>query len=154
MILFATVLGPDFSAEKLPVAAKFFQAVGDAEAEFVGPAKKVFGRPRPPLADPTITPCEKLKGSAAYPSGHATYAYLQAAVLVQMIPEKRDIIFGRAAQFAHNRVVCGVHYASDLEAGKISGITIGAMLHNSPAFKAEFEPAKAEVRKALGLPAR
>ncbi len=149
--LFANILGPNFTAAKLPVATEFFASVGETEGEFVNPAKKIFGRPRPPLADASITPCEKLKASAAYPSGHATFAYLQAIVLVQMIPEKRDAIFARAAEFAHNRIVCGVHYASDVEAGKVSAFTIGAMLLREPAFQAEFAPAKAELRAVMGL---
>jgi acid phosphatase (class A) len=151
VFLFAKVLGPNFVAAKLAVATEFFASIGKTEGEFVNPAKKIFGRPRPPLADASITPCEKLKASAAYPSGHATFAYLQAIVLAQMIPEKREAIFARAAEFAHNRTVCGVHYASDLEAGKISAFTIGAMLLRDPAFQAEFMPAKAEVRAAVGL---
>jgi acid phosphatase (class A) len=154
VFLFANILGSNFTAGKLPIATEFFASVGETEGEFVNPAKKIFGRPRPPLADASITPCEKLKASAAYPSGHATFAYLQAVVLAQMIPEKRDAIFARAAEFAHNRIVCGVHYASDVEAGKISAFTIGAMLLRDPAFQAKFMPARAEVRVALGLPGR
>lgn len=154
VFLFANVLGSSFAAEKLPVATEFFASVGETEGEFVDPAKKIFGRPRPPLADASITPCEKLKASAAYPSGHATFAYLQAIVLAQMIPEKRDAIFARAAEFAHNRIVCGVHYASDVEAGKISAFTIGAMLLRDPAFQAKFMPAQTEVRMALGFSGR
>lgn len=151
IFLFATVLGPDFTPDKLPLTTKFFALVGETEGEFVNPAKKIFGRPRPPLADPTIATCEKLKASGAYPSGHATFAYLQAIVLVQMIPEKREAIFRRAAEFAQHRVVCGVHYPSDIEAGKISAFAIGAALLKSPAFQEEFAPAKAELRKVLGV---
>jgi acid phosphatase (class A) len=151
VFLFANILGPNFTAAKLPVATEFFASVGKTEGEFVNPAKKIFGRPRPPLTDASITPCEKLKASAGYPSGHATFAYLQAIVLAQMIPERRDAIFARAAEFAHNRIVCGVHYASDVDAGKISAFTIGAMLLREPAFQAQFAPAKAELRAVMGL---
>jgi acid phosphatase (class A) len=151
IFLFANIMGTNFVPAKLPIATEFFASVGETEGEFVNPAKKIFGRPRPPLADASVIPCEKLKASAAYPSGHATFAYLQAVVLARMIPEKRDAIFARAAEFAHNRIVCGVHYASDVEAGKISAFTIGAMLLRDPVFQAAFMPAKAEVRTAVGL---
>jgi len=152
--VFANVLGPNFSADKLPVAAPFLALVEKAESEFVNPAKKIFGRPRPPLLDTTITPCDKLPASGSYPSGHATTGYLMAVVLSQIVPEKRDAIFARAAEFAHNRVLCGVHYPSDIEAGKIRGTVIAAFLMDSPAFKTAFAPAKSEVRKVLGLPAQ
>jgi acid phosphatase (class A) len=154
VFLFGSVLGPNFNAGALPITAKFFQHVGTTETEFVTPAKIAFARPRPPLADGTIVPCEPLRPSASYPSGHSTYAYLDAIVLVQMIPEMREAIFARAAEFAHNRVVCGVHYPSDLEAGKISAFAIGAYLLANPAFRTELGPAKTEARKALGLGAR
>lgn len=150
--IYANVLGPNLAADKLPVAAIFFDEVRKSEGEFVDPAKKVFGRPRPPLIDPTIVPCQKLSASGAYPSGHATTGYLFAAVLAQMVPEKRTEIFNRAQEYAHNRVLCGVHYPSDLEAGKLSGTAIAALLQGSPAYKAEFGSAKAELRKVLGMP--
>ncbi len=152
VFLFTTVLGPDFVADKLPVATPFFLAAGKAEGEFVNPVKKLYNRPRPPVADPAIVPCEALTGSASYPSGHATFSYIEAVVLSEMIPEKRDALFARAAEFAQHRIICGMHYASDLDAGRISGAVIAAALLADPTFRAEFGPAKAEVRKVLGLP--
>ncbi len=128
VFLFADVMGPNFTPDRLPLATRLFAAVGDTEGEFVDPAKKIFGRPRPPLADPTIETCEALRPSGAYPSGHATFGYLQAIVLAQMAPEKRAAIFQRAAAFGQHRVVCGVHYPSDVEAGKLSAFAIGAAL--------------------------
>jgi acid phosphatase (class A) len=152
--VFASVLGANFTAGKLPAAAPFLEHVREAEKEFVDPAKKALGRPRPPLVDSTIATCETLRPSGAYPSGHATTGYLFAVVLAQIVPEKREQIFSRAAEYANNRVLCGVHYPSDVEAGKISGSLIGAMLLQNPAFKAELGPAKAEIRRVLGLPSQ
>jgi acid phosphatase (class A) len=154
VFLFADVMGPNFTPDRLPLAAKFFASVGDTEGEFVGPAHKNFGRPRPPLADPTIATCETLKPSGAYPSGHSTFGYLQAIVLAQMVPEKRAAIFQRAAEFGQHRVVCGVHYPSDVEAGKLSAFAISAALLKNAAFQERFAPAKAELRMALGLAAQ
>jgi acid phosphatase (class A) len=154
VFLVADVMGPNFTPDRLPLSARFFAAVGDTEGEFVGPAKKTFGRPRPPLADPTIATCEPLKPSGAYPSGHSTFGYLQAIVLAQMVPEKRAAIFQRAAAFGEHRVVCGVHYPSDVEAGKLSAFAISTALLKNGAFQAQFAPAKAELRKALGLAAQ
>jgi acid phosphatase (class A) len=151
VFLFASIFGPNFTAEKLPLATKFFALVGDTEGEFVGPAKTLFGRPRPPLADATIPTCEKLKASASYPSGHSTFAYLEAIVLVQIVPEKRAEIFQRAAEFAQHRVICGVHYPSDIEAGKFSAFAIGTTLLKNPNFQEQLTPVKAEIRKVLGL---
>jgi acid phosphatase (class A) len=155
VFFFADVLGPNFTADKLPITLTFLQSVQKAEGEFVNPAKKIFGRPRPPLVDPAIKSCEtSMSASPSYPSGHATFGWLEGIVLARMVPEKSAEIFARAAMFAHNRLVCGVHYPSDIEAGRISGTVIAAMLMDNPTFRAEFPPARDELRKALDLPPR
>lgn len=152
-VLGSSVLGPNFTAANLPTAAAFFAKVHHAEGEFVDPAKKIWGRPRPPVADPAIVPCTKLSMSGAYPSGHATTGYLLGIVLAQMVPEKSAAIFERAAQYGHSRIVCGMHYPTDIEAGRISAAVIASALMSNPGFKSEFGPARAEIRKVLGLPA-
>ena len=151
---FANFLGPNFTPDRLPLATTFFAAVGSTEGEFVDPAKKLIGRPRPPVIDPSIGTCEKLKPSAAYPSGHGTFGYLEAIVLAQMVPEKRDAIFARAAEYGQSRIRCGMHYPSDIEAGKISAYVIATALLRNATFQAQFAPAKAELRKAIGLTAQ
>jgi acid phosphatase (class A) len=152
-VLGASVLGPNFTAANLPTAAAFFAKVHHTEGEFVDPAKKTWNRLRPPLADPAIVPCTKLSMSGAYPSGHATSGYLWGIVLAQMVPEKSAAIFARAAEYGHSRIVCGMHYPTDIEAGRISAAVIAAALMSNPNFKSEFGPARAEIRKLLGLPA-
>jgi len=57
----------------------------------------------------------------------------------------------RAAEYAHNRVVGGIHYPSDIEVGKISGSVIAAVLLSRPDFKAEYEVARSELRSDLGM---
>jgi membrane-associated phospholipid phosphatase len=86
-----------------------------------------------------------------YPSGHATTGYLEALALVQMVPEKRDAILARADDYAHSRVVCGVHYPSDTAAGKLVAYSMMGIMMINPQFRKELEAAKAETRKALGL---
>jgi acid phosphatase (class A) len=71
--------------------------------------------------------------------------------LANMLPEKRAQIMARAWEFGHNRVVGGIHYPSDIEMGRISGMVIAQTISTHPDFKAEFEAAKAELRAALGL---
>jgi acid phosphatase (class A) len=153
VFLFQDAVGPNFAAANLPAATLFFRAVAQTEAEFVDSAKQTFGRRRPPLVDATITPCQT-SSSPAYPSGHATFGWLEAIVLSQMLPEKRDAIYRRAAEYGNHRVVCGVHFPSDVEAGKISAFDIAAALLQSPRFLRAFDTARSEVRKALALPVK
>jgi acid phosphatase (class A) len=78
--------------------------------------------------------------------------YLLAFTLVQMVPENQEQILQRADDFAHNRLVCGVHYASDVEASRnIAYVMFGYMLAN-PRFQKELAAARVETRQHLGLP--
>lgn len=147
---FANVFGPDFTAEKLPLAKAFFAKVAEDEGYIVDPAKDVWKRLRPHKADSRIKPGITISNSGSYPSGHAAFAYLTAIVLAEMVPEKRAEIFTRAADFAHNRMVGGLHYRTDIEAGRIAGTLIAAQELRDRQFKVDFVKARAEVRHALG----
>lgn len=144
-------LGPAFTADNLPVTAAFFDRVLADESPVIGPAKDAWGRPRPPLLDPSLKPCVKLTASNAYPSGHATVGYLSAIVLADMIPEKREAVFSAARRFAESRVICGVHYPSDIAASQTAAALISVQMRDSRTFQKEFADAKNEVRQRLGL---
>jgi acid phosphatase (class A) len=76
---------------------------------------------------------------------------LEALVLIMMVPENRDAILTRADDYAHSRVVCGVHYPTDVEASKsVAYAMIGIIMNNSQ-FKEELQAARAETRRTLGL---
>ncbi len=144
-------MGLKLDPAKVPMAAKFFERVAATEGATVDPAKKLWNRPRPPLADATIKPLIKLSSSGSYPSGHATLGMLLGITLSKMIPEKKDAFMARAVQYGQSRFVVGVHYESDLEASKMAGAAVGnAMLHNADFLK-EMEAAKAELRAAMGM---
>jgi acid phosphatase (class A) len=68
------------------------------------------------------------------------------------VPEKALAIFDRAGIIAHSRVVAGVHYPTDVEAGRISDLVIDNVFLHEPRFMVDFRRARAEVRHALGLP--
>lgn len=82
-------------------------------------AKNHFKRPRPFKAFPQIKPCVKKPGSYSYPSGHTSTARAMAHVLAMKYPERAALFFKRADEVARNRMLGGVHYPSDVAAGKI-----------------------------------
>jgi acid phosphatase (class A) len=144
-------MGVKLDPAKLPLTAKFFEGLGATEGAIVDPAKKVWARPRPPVADATIQPLIKLSKSGSYPSGHATLGMLFGITLSKMMPEKKAEFMARAIDYGHSRYVMGVHYSSDLDASKMAGAAIGnALLHNEAFLKA-MEPVKAELRAAMGM---
>ncbi|TGQ71395.1 MAG: phosphatase PAP2 family protein [Mesorhizobium sp.] len=148
---FADVMGPNFNKEKLPKFSAFFDRVVATEGAVVDPAKDVWKRPRPHQLSDLVKPVVKLSSSGSWPSGHATVGTMMGIILADMVPEKRAEIMARATQYAHNRVVGGIHYPSDIEMGKISGSVIAAVLLNRDDFKAEYEAARAELRSDLGM---
>ncbi len=66
--------------------------------------------------------------------------------------EKATVIFERGKQFGFERLIGGVHYPSDVEAGRITGSVLAAELLRNAAFQADLARAAVEVRTALGLP--
>jgi acid phosphatase (class A) len=148
---FADVMGPKFTKEALPKFSAFFERVAATEAAVVDPAKAVWKRPRPHLLSDLVKPVVELSKSGAWPSGHATVGTMMGIILADMVPEKRAEIMARAAEYADNRVVAGIHFRSDVAMGKISGSVIAAVLFGRDDFKTEFEQAKSELRGDLGM---
>lgn len=148
---FGAVLGPRFDSASLLQAARLFALVARSESAVTGPAKKFFGRVRPYLADGRVKVLVPPSWDGSWPSGHTTRATTFAAVLTAMLPEKRADLWARAADYAWSRVIGGMHYPLDLEAGRRAGTALAAVLFATPAFRADFPAAKAEVRQALGV---
>jgi acid phosphatase (class A) len=142
---------PKFAKENLPKFSAFFDRIVETEAAVVDPAKDVWKRPRPHLYSDLVKPIVPLSKSGSYPSGHTTLGTLMGVVLSDMVPEKRAAIMARAWEYGHNRVVGGIHYTSDIEAGRIGGIVVAQAISSHDDYKAEYEAAKTELRTALGL---
>lgn len=142
-------LGPAFTAEKLPVTAAFFKKVLSDESVIVNPAKNMWGRKRPAIVDPSIKLCVKPSTSYSYPSGHGTIAYLSAIVLSDMLPDHRRVLFDDAARFSESRIICGLHYRSDIVASRVTAALMAQQMRANPVFRKEFAGAQAELRAAL-----
>jgi len=155
VFLFANVLGDKFTKDNLPVTAAFAARVRGDEGVNTDAAKTGFHRVRPYNLDKTLHPVCKIKTKDdSYPSGHATSGYLLALTLIDMVPEKRDALLARAEEYGHNRLICGVHYSTDVPASKLLAYTIHAIMEVNPEYQKELAAAKAELRQALGLDAQ
>jgi membrane-associated phospholipid phosphatase len=86
------------------------------------------------------------------PSGHSAFGAMAAILLTGMVPEKRAELFARGWEFGRNRVVGGVHFPSDVAAGRIEATAMVAIMFQNPVFKRDFTEAKAELRRILNLP--
>lgn len=151
IFLFAKVMGEAFQPATFPATAVLSARLRNDVGVVDPPLKELFGRPRPYNFDQTLHPVCDTNKSGSYPSGHAFNGYLYAFTLIQLIPERRAEVLARADEYAHNRVVCGAHYPSDLEASRrMAYVTIGAMLIN-PRFQHDLAAARHELRQKLGF---
>lgn len=146
---FASVMGPGFDPAQLPKTAALFADVRAEEKFAAKLAKDYFKRNRPWIADPKLKTCARDDPPpTSYPSGHATMGYSMAVVLAALVPEKGQAIMARAAEYAHNRLVCSMHYRSDIVAGEALGTAVAVELLTVPGFRAEFDDARAELKAA------
>ena len=147
--LFNAALGFDLAA--LPATSKMMNDVLKEEDTDSKAAKAYFHRDRPWIVDASIKTCVPVKpGPAAnsYPSGHTSVAFSMGVVLAALMPEKAQAILARAEEFGEHRLVCGVHFRSDIAAGQQFGTVLALQLMEKPAFKAEMDAARAELRAA------
>ena len=136
---------------KLPATTKVLDEVAAEEDPGSKPAKDFFHRDRPWVVDTSLTPCvtpKPTQAHASYPSGHATRSYSMGIVLASLVPDKAQAILARSAEFAENRLVCGMHFRSDIVAGQELGTVIALSLMENAAFKADFDAARAELARA------
>ncbi len=115
-------------------------------------AKDHYNRQRPfaQLGETTCAPKEEaaLAKDGSYPSGHAALGWAWGLILTSVAPDKTDALLQRAHAFGDSRMVCGVHWQSDLEAGRVVGAAAVARLQSDPVFQAQAQLAKAEIAAA------
>jgi len=111
-------------------------------------AKNHYQRTRPFVVNKklTCTPDEEahLMKDGSYPSGHTAIGWAWALILSEIAPDRANMILDRGRAFGESRVVCNVHWYSDVVAGRLMGAAAVARLHADPGFRAELEAAKAE----------
>ncbi|GAA0200570.1 acid phosphatase (class A) [Brevundimonas nasdae] len=149
--IFSAALGVDFDPVRMPTLALLLgRMLGDLET-IQTPAKQGYFRPRPFVAEPLktcIAPEPWLSRSGSYPSGHSALGWAWALVLAELAPDRADAILTRGLAYGESRIICGVHYASDVEAGRLVGAAIVARLQADPTFKRDLEVARAELNAA------
>jgi acid phosphatase (class A) len=68
-------------------------------------------------------------------------------VLGELAPAQASSLLQAGRGIGDSRVICGVHYQSDVEAGRMLGASMVAAEHADPAFRADLAAAKAELAK-------
>ncbi len=153
---YACALGVTLETAQTPTLSTLLVRVATDARPVIDPPKDYYARPRPflDLKGPIcVEDTSFLRAAASYPSGHATLGWTWGLILAELAPDRSTQILSRARVYGESRVVCGVHYPSDIEAGRTNGSTLFAVLQSDPAFRADMETARAEIaaaRKAGG----
>ncbi len=91
---------------------------------------------------------DAMRKDGSYPSGHGAIGWGWALILVELFPDRTDAVLQRGRDFGESRVVCNVHWQSDIEAGRVMAGAAVARLHAVPSFRADLEAARAEIALA------
>jgi len=149
---FACALGVQISEQNTPHLNMLLRRTLADAGGATYKAKDKYQRARPFMVfnEPTCTPGEEahLRKDGSYPSGHSALGWAWALVLTQVAPERTDALAQRGRAYAQSRGVCGVHWKSDIEAGRFVGSAAVARLQSNAVFQAQLAEAKKEVAKA------
>lgn len=146
-------LGPDST----PTLAKMLLRLIHDARPLYNPPKDYYVRKRPAVGNtaPICVPREAwIETNGSYPSGHAMLGYSWALILAELAPERATELVIRGRDFGDSRAICGVHWQSDIEAGRTLATALVARLHADPGFMTDMAASKVEVEGArkLGAP--
>ena len=119
-----------------------------ADAAVVEPIKDFYARKRPYEIDPQLKPRIELEKTPGYPSGHAARLLILASTLAEIFGGQKESLCRLAAEIPARRVKVGMHFPSDIEAGRILGEFIYSRMREKPAFQSRLSKAERECRAA------
>ncbi|KQU34309.1 acid phosphatase [Methylobacterium sp. Leaf94] len=155
---FACVIGQRIEQSRAPALMTLLERARLDIAQATRGPKLHYRRLRPFVgndAEICVMRTSDLGNAFSFPSSHATQAWTYAAIMAALMPEKATQFFVRARSYGESRVVCGLHWASDIEAGRTAASAVFAALQGDAGFRADLEKARVELGKlrAVGGPA-
>lgn len=146
---FSEAFGLKISKENTPEIYKLIVRMREDAGDLATrDAKTHYMRMRPFLFfnEQSLTPNDEqyLAGNGSYPSGHTSIGWATALVLAEINVDRQDEILKRGYEFGQSRVICGVHYQSDVDAGRVVASGVVARLHACPEFVSQLAKAKKE----------
>jgi len=149
---FACTLGYRLDPTAVPKLVTLFDRVRIDVGRAAGIPKGDYHRIRPHVGNEAPLCVERepdLDRSFSYPSGHATLGWTVALILTSLVPDRATDILTRGRIYGESRVICGVHWRSDVEAGRTIAASLYAVLEGDPAFRADMDAVRAELKQAL-----
>ncbi|WP_273831177.1 acid phosphatase [Serratia bockelmannii] len=148
-LAFSEAFGMEISESRTPVLYNLIMRVlQDSHDYAMRKAKNHYKRVRPYVIfkDSTCTPekDEEMATTGSYPSGHASFGWATALILAEINPQRKTEILRRGYDFGESRVICGAHWQSDVESGRLMGAAVVAALHANANFMNSLVAAKKE----------
>jgi acid phosphatase (class A) len=150
---FSEAFGGEIDPIKTPLLIHLLDRVEADMSEALNKAKAYYNRPRPyqrfPLDhvcgfDPAPKPDATSKGGNSYPSGHSTFGWSVAVTLAEVSPGRAQTILARGREYGESRVVCGVHYPSDVAAAQLLVSSIIGQVRSLPEYRQDLSCAQEE----------
>ncbi len=139
------------AAESPRLVALLTRVLHDAN-EAAEIAKARAHRPRPVAVDPQRPACQVLspagRASASHPSGSASVGAAYGAALAALVPDRAEALREIGHQIGVSRMVCAMHYPSDVAAGEALGLAVFEDLARTPSFVADGQAARIEIATA------
>lgn len=88
-------------------------------------AKYTYWAIRPVQLDPRVRPLFLTPNHPSYPSGHSCFGAAAATVLAHLFPGDTAAVEALAAEASESRLWAGIHFRSDLDAGRVLGRAVG-----------------------------
>jgi acid phosphatase (class A) len=144
---FAQAIGPIFQPGKFPKTEALLAKVRTESEEVVHASKIHWKRQRPCQVDASLA-FGKRESSFSYPSGHSTVGTVQALVLAELFPDKREAILALGRRIGWDRVLTGYHFLTDVRAGRVLGQAIVREMMANPLFQRDLAEAAVEIAAA------
>jgi len=152
MAHFHCALGAKVDEKNAPALTTLMTRVVMDSVAVAEPLKVKYARVRPSVKDTTSPVClprdPRAAASGSYPSSHAVAGWAWGLILAELAPDRATALLQKGREFGENRAICGVHYPSDIDVGRLLGSAMVARLHAEPEFERELALAKAELARA------
>lgn len=149
---FACTLGTPIDPQLTPRLYQLLQRTLSDAGSSTGGAKRKYQRIRPFAVhtEPSCAPNDEpiLRNNGSYPSGHTTIGWAWALVLAEVDPARADAILARGRAFGESRLVCNVHWQSDILEGRVMGAATVAHMRSVAEFREDIEVARRELTEA------
>lgn len=157
---FAQAFGTDINSVDTPLLVHLLDRVEQDVQAVAFSAKSFYDRPRPYQrfqmehvcgTEHVPAPEVPLRGGSSYPSGHTSFGWASVLILAEVAPQRGQQLLARGREYGESRIVCAVHYPSDIVGGELVATAVVERLHGEPEFENDLTCAKEEHSVALHI---